>query len=554
MIRVRNSSWIKLAVGVAALTAVPLCLWLGPSDESSSSMDRTLARNLRSDPKLSSEQFEPWRQVDPVSLSAAESDVRTARTESAEEGEAEQLDGSKPAGERPALKPTVAGIPSDRFGSAFVGGSSSPRRAFRPRHLGVELRDLDEEYDIAASKLFEGGSPGLAQYGSNPFERAIEEQSAEVEDTSPASDKSASSEAPPAEPVPNSTAEDMPPETSPSPETADAPPDQGPETPPDVPDAPPDDAPPETPAEPSADDPPPDQPPPDPDPDAPISNEPPLQTESPEPAYDFLVLGESQDPSDPRLVFRAIRDESGDFLVEDGSVLQIPAFAVRESVSVSGNVQVVTSDWNGDGLPDVVLARNRDDGLWLELFLRKPAGLTLYENVAQGHFPLARVRNLALFDFDADGVLEIAAIMAGNSHLVVYSLVGGEVRYLKELVLPFEPSLVMDLRISHTGRVARLLYVFDQTLTSGLTFSSFAPDVFQLTNESPALRILDVFMAGDSIDDQILAVESHDRVIVVRRTLNGVELLTRFDTSRGTPDGVIGDYFGNGGRQMLLWP
>lgn len=273
--------------------------------------------------------------------------------------------------------------------------------------------------------------------------------------------------------------------------------------------------------------------------------------------FDFLVLGAPLAQDDTRMVFRAKRQEDNSFAVEDGSVLTIPAFSFREHVPSDPNQLIMTVDWDGDRQMDVVRAINFDDGsAGLFLQLRRP-GLRAYPVVAESLFAGVKFRSAALFDSDRDGVPEVAALLAGRKELVYFRFEEDTFKLQPSSVaLDFEPGLVMDLKLDHTGRVTTLLYVLDRELKGGIALWSEAPDRVLFDAEAPVFRPVLVNWANDpfAVDSEVLVYERDGRLVLARRDSEGASLLARFDVTLRVPDGLLGNYHVSGELVAFFWP
>ena len=94
-----------------------------------------------------------------------------------------------------------------------------------------------------------------------------------------------------------------------------------------------------------------------------------------------------------------------------------------------------------------------------------------------------------MLELTGDGIDDLVLSLEGVPHLVVYEKVDPGFRYLKELVLPFLPGLLVELP-GEDGTVA-VLHVFDSSLGQVITFRSSHPGSYSLGPE-PAFDLLKV--------------------------------------------------------------
>ena len=142
------------------------------------------------------------------------------------------------------------------------------------------------------------------------------------------------------------------------------------------------------------------------------------------------------------------------------------------------NQQVVADDFDADGrLRFVGDPLGRRKGPALDLFTRDVSGN--YRKQASSFFLWKAVSSIAMLDFDADGNLDLALLFRDSPNLFIYKREGQEFKYLKEIVLPFEPSVVVDSLFEGFPRERRL-HVFDASFHRVATLTSSNPGIFLL--------------------------------------------------------------------------
>lgn len=281
----------------------------------------------------------------------------------------------------------------------------------------------------------------------------------------------------------------------------------------------------------------------------------------PSSSYNFLIIPEPDPRDQGRRVFLARRDEQDEdrFNLEDGTAFFFPQSLVPSSVGLNDNQLFATSDFNSDGLLDLVRVRNEAGFCSLEVFLKDPLRPNGY-NAIDAQLPDQSVRSFALMDFDLDDVLDMAVLFDGASELFVFRLdiQAGALRLLETRQFPFKPALVIDWQFIHTGGwPERVLYVLDETFSQAAAASSFEPDKIVQVSQVPSFRSLRVSwpsQGGAPVETEVLVFESQDRITMVEAGRSGYRLYALFDTSFFSPVAVMGDFQGVGTRQLLVLP
>ncbi len=276
--------------------------------------------------------------------------------------------------------------------------------------------------------------------------------------------------------------------------------------------------------------------------------------------YNFLIVPPPDPQDEGRRVFLARRDENDEeiFLLEDGSSFFFPQSLLPTVVGLEANHLFATSDFNFDGLLDLVRVRNGLDSCVLEVFLRDQLQPNGYDAMSV-QLPDLSVSSFAFLDFDLDNLLDMAVLFEGASSLFIFRLDMQEraLRLLEERQLPFEPALLIDWQVIHTGGwPERILFILDESFRQAAATGSFDPDSIVQVSRIPPFRSLRVVWpspVGPS-ETEVLVFESDDRIAMVESGRSGYRLSALFDTSFFSPMAVMGDFQGSGTRQLLVLP
>ncbi|HSR68939.1 MAG TPA: FG-GAP-like repeat-containing protein [Acidobacteriota bacterium] len=306
-----------------------------------------------------------------------------------------------------------------------------------------------------------------------------------------------------------------------------------------------------------ADPPPAEEPPPPEDPPPPEEPSAPRQESTP---FDFLISRAPSAAGEP-YTMRAKRGQDGLFLMENEEVFALSQFQLLRSVSVSNDAQMVFTDIDGDGLSDLLLGRNDEEGAQVHIFFRHDGGESPFDQ-PEGSIllPGETITSLALFDFDDDGLLDVAAVLEDRPSLLILSLQPDGLKVVGDLVLNFRPGLVIDWRGEHPLVAERRLYIYDPELNRSAVITSFQPDVVrEFTVESgrvPAplsTRVNWHPNESTSRDQEILIFEARYRSIILGPKPSGaLQLYVNLDLSGERPIGVVGDFLSKGGRSTIV--
>ena len=269
-------------------------------------------------------------------------------------------------------------------------------------------------------------------------------------------------------------------------------------------------------------------------------------------SYSFLIVGDFEDiQSGP--VFRAYRDNN-EFVTADGAQIPDPLLG-----TVSGDAPLVfdpgqrvyVEDVDGDGVNDLVLSGPGPQGSGVQIWLKRGS---VYVKDAETYFLWRGVSSLALFDFDRDDKLEVAILFRGEPNLFVFDIDGHELKYLKEIVLPFQPSVVVD-SLFEGPLDQKWLHVFDTSFRRVASLTSQNPSVFLLGVGSLTGLIstckLDAEVGGPE-ELELTIFEAGGRLSLFEKKGQGWYTRGSFLTVDGYPLLLFGDYLDKGSRQ-LFW-
>ena len=274
------------------------------------------------------------------------------------------------------------------------------------------------------------------------------------------------------------------------------------------------------------------------------------QPESPGiPSFGVLLVGASGADS---IVAGAWQQNAGGLLLENGNQLDFVGH-LRTSVAFSENERILISDYDDDGLNDLVKVRRITGfGSSLESFLQTSPGV--FEPHASASFYLQDVRSMAFFDFNRDGVRELALVLTGEPNLVIFEHVDGRWGYVREVVLPFPARLLMTSG-SSTRFFNERLYVIDPKLNSAVSISAEEPNRLNLGAGAllRQLRSLDVDFRRDG-ETEVLVLSLPDSVLLVEKTGIRLDAFAAVSLDQQVPWLMIGDLVDLGSRQTYWAP
>ncbi len=416
--------------------------------------------------------------------------------------------------ERPVRVPLAAPVPSGErslsrasvlaavAGARGVAALPVNRGRFRNASAAYDTRlaaypldaSFERGYETAVGQLFAGYPFGFGGYRGNPFDDAIPDDNETGGDTNGGGDGEGGG---------NDDGQNPPP-----------PPDQGDDTPPPPPDGGP-----------------------------------------PGRRYSFLLIGDFEEVDSKSKVFRSYRDADGAFVIEDKvKVNPFPGTVGGGNLLFPAENQLLFSDdVDGDGRLDLLFTEKADQGTILHLLLGGPSGG--YPQHASTFFVWQAISSMGLLDFDGDRELDVAVLFRNASTLSVYSTKGGEFKYLKEIVLPFEPSVVVDSQFEGLP-AERRLHVFDASFYRVATLTSGNPAYF--LHGLSGGRAFKSYKLDAEIDGpgetELQVFEEGGGIALAEKRGGSWVVLGRFSTTDHYPFVVFGDYLNTGTRQLICLP
>lgn len=298
---------------------------------------------------------------------------------------------------------------------------------------------------------------------------------------------------------------------------------------------------------------PPPAPPGGPDPVPPAPRPPPFRPGggliAPDPAFDFVVVGDYGSGGSARRVYKGRRDARNQFILENDRTFTIGPNPEGYRVFDEDD-RVMVVDLNEDGHLDLVRAMNGPLGTLLETELGDGAGQ--FELQARGHLLRREVLNLALFDFDGDGEAEIVMVTDVGPGLTIYTRDGEQWVHEKELAMRFTPGIVMTSNIrSHDKR----LYILARDMTQSIYYSTFFFDgqPRRLTFPRHSLHTLEMESSDEDTSREVLVYEDIVCFSVFESTEQGYALYASFPAPQFPGLIIVGDYFRLDSRQMVVW-
>ncbi|MEE2821872.1 MAG: VCBS repeat-containing protein [Acidobacteriota bacterium] len=256
--------------------------------------------------------------------------------------------------------------------------------------------------------------------------------------------------------------------------------------------------------------------------------------EFPEGPLNFLVTGDfSQDGE--KTAFRALRDNLGRFVLEN----HIRYTIAGGFLSFKKDEQVVTTDLNQDGLIDLVVVKK---GLRDRVEIFEGKGGTRFDQWTS--FSTSKeIIGISSFEFSGDGKEDLVFIVEDVPHLMVYKQDGSDFRYAKELVLPFEPGLLVEAQESPEER---RLYIFNPALTEVVALSSENPSVYVSGLETVLDHLKTISV--DGVLGGMSFLHLGGRVTLAEKTSGDVIFAGSFAAADQTPNVIFG------GQRLMFVP
>lgn len=269
-----------------------------------------------------------------------------------------------------------------------------------------------------------------------------------------------------------------------------------------------------------------------------------------------VLIGELGGPGTGMSAMAARREENGDFILENSQRVSIFWGAIKSVLLFPETQQVVTLDFDGDGLMDIFATHVHFLGTTVVLYRNTGSGA--FQQEASGFLPGAYVTGVAPFDVSGNGELDFVFTAEGVSTLVVYQRRGRNIDYLKELALPFAPGLVVDSPNRALFQDPRL-YVFDRALEQSLALVSRRGVISVFPSKFPATRAqsLSLDYQGSGVSRaEVIVLEDALRIVLFERQgpSRTPSLYASFDRRLVFPLAVIGDFEGRRVRQTAIIP
>lgn len=424
---------------------------------------------------------------------------------------------------RPDQTPPLS---SASFVKSPVRDNRRPFLAPQDRYVTPDLRAFQEGYRQAADRIF--GEMGefairISAPSTNPFEQELKDRTPE----SPPPSSQGTSQNPQSPPPPQDSKQ-----TTPAPPPSENPPPPGGSGKSEPP-----------------------NPPPPPDNSGPKDS----KDDSSANPYGFVIMGDFPGIPGPDHVFRAQRRNETDFALDNSFLLRLPSRIDQELRSFDPSQRVVVGNLNGDLRTDFVLAEPTNLGVSLQWYTQDTGGN--FRRNARGTITEATsVKSIALLRFAPDEEPKLAVVVSGNSNLLIYERRGHTIAYVKDLVLPIKPALLVgapqDLIL---GRKVPALVCFNETMSRVVTLMVRNPgrDVV-FFGPSPAFthpgKSLKVHLTGENGESEILVFEEEGRTTLAEKTSRGVTFVGSFDTMRRVPLALVGDFFDTGHWQLSFVP
>jgi hypothetical protein len=260
--------------------------------------------------------------------------------------------------------------------------------------------------------------------------------------------------------------------------------------------------------------------------------------ELPDGPLNFLLTGDFSDDGDQK-VFRAIRDDLGRFALENYTRYTLSG----GFLPFRKDEPVFTTDLNGDGAVDLVVARRGSRDL-VEVF--KGDGSTLFQNWTSISTSKSII-GISAFELSGDDQDDLVLIAEGVPRLLVYERSGSGFTYSHELVLPFQPGLLVEAQESPEER---RLYVFDSTMSEVVALSSIEPDVLVSGLDS----VFDQFDILNPEGSKSLFLDLGGRITLAQFASDRIISRGSFAVTHETPLVILGDYQSSGSNQLLWVP
>lgn len=274
--------------------------------------------------------------------------------------------------------------------------------------------------------------------------------------------------------------------------------------------------------------------------------------------FGSLLIGEFAGRDDQETLFRASPEGNGAYILEDGSkvslfnssgVVGIP----QTAVVLAEDEMLLSTDFNGDGSKDIVI------GAWNYPIssIRGFSGQRQLDSpVFEGVLQFVKIQALAVYDFESDGTNELAVLFSGNPNLVIYKIADNQLKYSREMSIPFQPAVLVNTQDQGVFK-QRYLQVLGYSLQRSVVFSSLFPGTYSFSRPSSfrSLRSVVLDPIDDSSPSEKYSVLKYDDVVsVVEIREDEVVFIASFRYDQGYPKLAIGRSDDDGSRQVIFVP
>ncbi len=298
---------------------------------------------------------------------------------------------------------------------------------------------------------------------------------------------------------------------------------------------------------------PPPAPPGGPDPVPPAPRPPPFRPGgsviTPDPVFDFVVVGDYGAGGSAERVYRGRRDARNQFVLENDRTFTIGSNPEGYRV-FDEDERVVVVDLNQDGHLDLVRAMNGPLGAQLATEMGDGAGR--FELQAHGSLLRRQVLSLAVYDFDGDGEAELVLVTDVGPSLTIYTREGEQLVHDKELAMSFPVGFVMS---SDARPRDRRLYIMSRDMDQARMYSTRYYDgrPRRLYFSMELVQTMELEDFDGEGDREVMVFDDFGSFTVFKQTDEGVVLFTAFPAKLYPDLIVIGDYFRLGTNQMVIW-
>lgn len=271
--------------------------------------------------------------------------------------------------------------------------------------------------------------------------------------------------------------------------------------------------------------------------------------------YDSLLVGEIIEGQSSLLLKASRGSNELQYYLEDGSKVDLAYHLIWSQqgfLSEHGEDEIVlTSDYNGDGRDDLLVADRIEYGTTITCWTNRNNKI---EEDFSGSFPYRNVSAIEFFDWNADGKKELMVAFADSGNLHVYDIDNKTIRYAREFKLPFKPaSLVSTATLSPFKN--SYLHVVDDRQEQHVLFNSRYPGVYSFANPV-TLKSSELIELEHPLQEEggprFLVVHYDDRLVLLRQEDDRNASFCSLGLSGGIPVAVVTGPNQEGFWKMLL--